>query len=342
MSNELQKSLAERAKEFLQLEGEHSFFELAEFLREARNATHPDKFQSQDLKEKAEARFKSAQALLDEFERQMELDRFNLKPSELAIYKPFYDAVQLQSELDKTKKELEDTKYELKSEREVNSDLNKQLATKQDESLRAEIQHLQSIYKPSTRKYASIGLAIVLSGALAVMTQMEKVSGILEKYSPFGKQYISLGLFVCLVFFLVAMLRKMWEREYIKRKSEEVCSPKYADEFMAYLKPRRSSDAAILEFSEVEVFDFISGRNYWFKKVSRLVGFQIFRPETVNGLKDILIHNLLSKKLVSVSKAEMMQRYFTISSTRTDMFWYREYVKEREKNQKAPSVDDDD
>lgn len=72
------------------------------------------------------------------------------------------------------------------------------------------------------------------------------------------------------------------------------------------------------------------------------MGFQIFRPETVNGLKDILIHNLLNKKLVSVSKAEMMQRYFTISSTRTDMFWYREYVKEREKNQKAPSVDDDD
>jgi hypothetical protein len=50
----------------------------------------------------------------------------------------------------------------------------------------------------------------------------------------------------------------------------------------------------------------------------------------------------LNKKLVTVSKAEMMQRYFTISSTRTDMFWYREYVKEREKNQKASSVDDDD
>jgi ABC-type siderophore export system fused ATPase/permease subunit len=171
--------------------------------------------------------------LLDEFEKQMELDRFNLKPSELAIYKPFYDAVQVQSELDKTKRELEDTKYELKTEREANSDLNKQLVTKQDESLRAEIQHLQSIYKPSTRKYASIGLAIVLSGALGVMTQMAKVSGILEKYSPFGKQYISLGLFICLLFFLVAMLRKLWEREYIKRKSEEVCSPKYADEFMA-------------------------------------------------------------------------------------------------------------
>jgi hypothetical protein len=59
MSNELQKSLAERAKEFLQLEGEHSLFELAEFLRQARNATHPDKFQSQDLKEKAESPFQS-------------------------------------------------------------------------------------------------------------------------------------------------------------------------------------------------------------------------------------------------------------------------------------------
>jgi hypothetical protein len=110
---------------------------------------------------------------------------------------------------------------------------------------------------------------------------------------------------------------------------------------MAYLK-LRSSDAAILEFSEVEVFDFVSGRNHWFKKISRLAGFQIFRPETANGLKDILIHNLLNKKLINVSKAEMMQRYFTISSTRTDMYWYEQFRKEREKNQKTQPAENDD
>ncbi len=188
MANEIQKNLTQRAKELLQTDEEHSLFELTELLRQFRNETHPDKFQGQELKTKAEARFKDAQSLLDELEKQLEVDRFNRKPSELAVYKPLYDVVQIQSELDKTKKMLEETKKEfedkkdeLKSARENNEDLSKQLQTKQDDSLRAEIQHLQSIYRPSRRKYASVGLAIVLSGAFAVMTQMERGSRAFSK-----------------------------------------------------------------------------------------------------------------------------------------------------------------
>jgi hypothetical protein len=67
------------------------------------------------------------------------------------------------------------------------------------------------------------------------------------------------------------------------------------------------------------------------------LGFQIFRRETVNRLKDIFIHNLLNKKLVDVSRAEKMQRFFTISSTRASHLWYHEYMLEKEK-QKAASA----
>jgi hypothetical protein len=335
MSNELQKSLPKRAKDFLQVEGEHSLFELAELLRQFRNDTHPDRYQDQELKKQAESRFKDAQALLDEFDKHMEVERFNRKPTELTLYKPLYDAVKLQSDLDKTKKELEDTKYELASERESRDALTKELQTKKDDSLNNEIQHLQSIYRPSTRKYASIGLAILLSGALGVMSQMEKVSGVLEKYSPFGKQYISTGLFICLVLFLAAMLRKIWEREYIKRKSEEVCSPKCAGGFMEYLRVTRASDAPIVEFSEVEAFEFIAGDKQRLKSVVTFLGFQIFRRETVNRLKDIFIHSLLNKKLVEISRAEKMQRYFSISSSRASYLWYHEYMLEQEKKKAA-------
>src|SRR5947209_2015213 len=93
------------------------------------------------------------------------------------------------------KRELKDTNYELDNERENNDDLRKQLQQKNADSLSTEIQYLQSLYRPTTREFASIGLAIILSGALGVMTQMEKVSVILEKYSPFAKHYISTGLF---------------------------------------------------------------------------------------------------------------------------------------------------
>lgn len=332
MSDELQKSLRQRAKEFLQIEDEHSLFELAELLRQFRNETHPDRFQDEDLKSKAESRFKSAQTLLDELEKQVEVEHFNRKPTELALYKPLYDAVQLQNEVDKTKRALEEARNELKNERVVSDALRQELQTKTDDSLRAEIEHLQSLYKPSTRKYASIGLGILLSGALGVMTQMEKVSSILAKYSPFGKQYISTGLFICLLFLLVVMVRKLWESEYIKRKSEEVCSPKYANDFIGYLSVKRSSDKDVVEFSEIEVFEFTLGGRQWYKKLAALLGIQIFGPETINRLKDIFIHNSLNKKLVSVSRAEMMQRYFTVQSSKSDLYWYHRYTEERDKN----------
>ena len=240
MSNEIQKSLTERIKDFLQLDGEHSLLELTGLLRDFRNDTHPDRFQDVELKRKAEERVKDAHALLDEIEKQLEVEQFNRKPTELALYKPLYDAVKLRSKLDKTEAELEDVKTNLASEQERNQGLTQELQKKNDDSLNSEIAHLQSIYRPSTRKYASIGMAIILSGALGVMSQMERVSGILDKYSPFGKQYTSTGLFICLLLFLAEILRKMWEREYIKRKSEEVCSPKCAGDFMEYLKVKRS------------------------------------------------------------------------------------------------------
>lgn len=338
MGNEIQKNLSQRAKELLQTDEEHSLFELAELLQKYRNETHPDNFQDQELKTKAEARFKDAQSLLEELEKQLEIDRFNRKPSELAVYKPLHDVVQLQSDLYKTKRDLEDTKEILKTERENVEDLRIQLQTKQDDSLRSEIEHLQSLYKPSTRKYASIGLAIVLSGAFSVMTQMEKVTGVLEKYSPFEKYYVSTGLFIWLIFFLVMLFRKLWESEYIQSKSEGVCSPKYAADFLEHLKKKRSSEEEITEFSEVEVFDFITGGKHVFKKLVSWLGFRIYSPETINRLKDIFIHNLLNKKLIHVSRAEMMQRHFIVLSSKSELYWYHEYTKEKEKNLKASTA----
>lgn len=334
MSNELQKGLPERIKDFLQLEGEHSLLELAGHLREFRNGTHPDRFQDEDLKRKAEARVKDAHALLDEIEKHLEVEQFNRKPTEMTLYKSLYDAVQLQSKLDKADKELEDTKRELTSEREQSEKLTMELAIKKDDSLNADIKHLQSIYRPSTRKYASIGLAILLTGALGVMWQMERVSSILEAHSPFGKKFIGTGLFICLVLFLAEMLRKMWESGYIKRKSEEMCSPKCAQDFMQYLEKRTSSLSSDATFSEVDAFDFITGNNQHLKSLISYLGFHIFRRDTTNRLKDIFIHSLLNKKLIEFSNAEKLQRHFKITNAKDESeYWRDKWWEERTKNE---------
>jgi hypothetical protein len=85
-------------------------------------------------------------------------------------------------------------------------------------------------------------------------------------------------------------------------------------------------EISIAEFSEVEVFNFISGRKNRLKQFASFLGFRIHGRDTIALLSDIFIHNLLNRKLVHVSKAENMQRYFTIAcSSRPDMYWYNKY-----------------
>ena len=329
MADEAQKNLVQRAKDLLQIDGECSIFELNDHLREYRNEKHPDKFQDDELKKKAEVCFKEAQSLLDEFEKQIQLDRFNRKPAEMVVYKPLYDAVQLRNDLDKLKKETEALQGELKSEQETNADLRKKLVEKEDSSLKQEIEHLKSLYKPSAQKYASLGLGIVLTGALAVMSQMEAVSDVVKKYSPFGEKYTSTTLFVCLLLFLAVTLRKLWEHGYIRWKSEAVCSPRYAACFMEFLK--HTKDEPIMDFSEIESFNFIAGNPHPLKRFTRMFGFKIFREDTISQLNEIFLHNMLNKRLIEISRASGFQRLFSIRSERSTYEVYREYFEKKAK-----------
>lgn len=332
MNKELEKTLAERVKEYLQLDKEHSLFELAAMLREHRNNMHPDKFQDETLKVQAEARFKDANALLEELDRQLEVERLNAKPAALMLYKPMYEAVELQRKLEKCQGELEETKSELAAALEQNEALSQELHAKRNDALEKEIEHLRATYSPSPQSYASIGLGILMTGTLGILSKMESVSNLLEKYAPFDKQYISKALFFFMLLFLVEMLRKLWERSYIRRKSVEVCSPKSAEEFVEYLRKKQAPNAPLLDFSEIDVFDFIAGERPKLRQFASLLGFSILTRETINRLKDIFIHSALNKKLIEVSRAEAMQRYFKILSTRPDYLWYHEYITNQEKS----------
>jgi hypothetical protein len=339
MNEHIQQNAVQRAKNLLQIEGEMTSYELLEKLREYRTEIHPDRFTEDGAKKEAEAKFKEGESLIDELQKQTEVEHARRKPSEMILYKSLHDSLQIQSELANTKKKLGETEKALNEIRDNNLELQKQLEEKKDESLKSEIENLQSLYKPSTREYASISIGIVLTGSLAVMSQMEKVSTVLKSHSPFGEKYIGTILFVCLVAFLFTMMRKLWEQGYIKRKSEEVCSPKCAADFMAYLEKENYLKGPALEFSEVESFQYLAGRTNWRKRFVTRIGFQCFRPETVNRLKNVFIHNLLIKKLIAFSRAEKMQRYFSIESQRKNYEWYHELMMEQQKKRSAASTD---
>ena len=102
---------------------------------------------------------------------------------------------------------------------------------------------------------------------------------------------------------------------------------------MGYLTQQAHKCASDLRsFTEVDVCEFIAGRKHWFKRLVGYFGLQIFKPATINRLKDIFIHNLLNKKLIQISNAEMMQRRFGIVTERgLDEFWRDMYFKEMTK-----------
>ena len=104
----------------------------------------------------------------------------------------------------------------------------------------------------------------------------------------------------------------------------------------AYLSKTHPENETIDGFSEVEAFDFIFGKNHWIKTLGLELGFRVFGRETINRLKDIFLHNLMNKKLIKISEAQKMQRYFKIVSTEDrSHYWYKRFTEEREKNRDA-------
>ena len=331
MDNELRNDFRSRAKQFLQIDGNPSLIELSKLLRQYRNATHPDRFQDVELKQKADARFKDAQTLLDETEKEIESEFFDRKPSELAVYKPVYDDFQIESRLDRTKKELESVRLELRNERESKHRLIKKVQQRKDESLDEEIYRFHADFRLSNRRYASMGMALALTGLLTAMTQMDQASGILEGFSPVMQGAIITFLVACLVLIFTTIVRQIWETDYIKQKSDEVLSPKCADEFMDYLSQERALSAPI-EFSEVEAFDFIAVKKHRINKWVANLGFRTFSAQTAGRLNKIFLHNLLNKKLAEISRVDRMQCFFKINSTTPgDVYWYRKYLELKEK-----------
>lgn len=340
MATDLQRSPLDRARELLGCDEEVPLFALLDQLRAARNESHPDKFLDESVKEEAEEKFKELQLLLQEIERLADLDRLNRKPSELTLYRPLYDALTLHRELDAAKLEARSLRAELQKEREDRAvdqeqlrNLEALLSKKDDEQLASEIKHLQKIYRPSARGFASVGLAVLFAGIVGTATQVERVSSILEKYSPFDGVYIRTGVFILLLVLLLGVGRKLLESGYIERRSEEICSPRLAEDFLATLSEGTDPSSPVREFSEVQAFRFIAGKTTWWRRLSVLVGFSIFREQTSNRLKDIFIHTLLNKRLIEFSRAERMQRHFRIANTASTDFWYEQYRKERDKNE---------
>lgn len=90
MSTSIQKSILQRARDFLQTADTVSATELYTQLEQYRNEIYPDRFIDDETKKNVEQRFAEAQNLLTELFHFIQAEAGNKNPTEMVRYKPIY------------------------------------------------------------------------------------------------------------------------------------------------------------------------------------------------------------------------------------------------------------
>jgi hypothetical protein len=317
MSTAIQKSILQRVRDFLGINGELSATELHRELRGYLTEIQPDRFSDDAAKKAAESKFNEAEQLLAELFQFIQNEATQKSPSELCLFKPVYDGVFLQHALDASKKEIKDLKIQLERKEDEIGQLKTSLKKTEDEKFESERKRIEKMYKPSATKWASLGIMFALSVLAAAMTKVKDVSEFILQYSPFPQNFMNTTIFMILIVMVILTLKQYVENLVLRRKLEDICSARFTVDFVDYLARLDSAEAEKPKrFTEANVFDFISGKRSRWKAFLGHVGFRIFQTRTDESLKNCFINHLLKKELVQVSHADGLDRFFTINRTR--------------------------
>ena len=313
MSQELQKNPVERAKDLLNIKGEIKSHDIYKKLREYRNNIHPDRFQDEKQKSQAEEKFKEIQTLISELAAHVQQEELTATPSDLTVYKPFYDNVYFQQRLDQSQERIEQLELQLKFLREKNQSLSKELEAKVDKTLLQEMKEIEGNYKISYKNLKPIGAIFLLTSLVAIMSKIEEVSIFIGKYAPVSQHTIDVSLFIIFSFLLFLVVKQVVEYKLFSFSVSRHCSSKSTADFMEFLADRYNSEVEdIKTFSEKDAFDYIAGKSSRWKRGLAYLGVRLFHSDTCDNIKKYFINNLLHKKLIEVAEAKNLDRLFKI------------------------------
>ena len=323
MDKQIDKSIIQRTKDALQIVDELSSIELLKIIKDYRKKFHPDRFTDKNAREKADEKFKYFGGLIDELKQYIENEKLQRGAKELALFEPLYNNVYLQNKLDEAKEKIEDLNGKIDALNRENKELSISLEKKRNKALEEENDLLKQLYKPSNQKLASLGILFLLSSSFAVMSKIEEVSSLIKKYSPFPEMLLNNIIFGLFIFMLLLVVKQYFENRIISLKVSEVCSPKFSNEFWAYLNAIKEwEEDKTKDFTEEDVFYFIHSKNSKFKKILATLGFRLCQVETSDRLKNFVINTLLNKKLIEISFAKGLDRTFTIKEGRKKYYYF--------------------
>ncbi|MGV8843578.1 MAG: hypothetical protein ACOH2I_10150 [Pseudomonas sp.] len=324
MDKFLNKSVIQKVKDLLQIQGEFSSIELLKFLKEYRARLHPDKFSDEGASKEAEEKFKEIGLIIEELNIYVQNEQLHRSASDLALFEPLYENVSLQEKLDEALDKVKTLEEKIISLSEGENRLQDAVNKKQNDALTKENNDLNNLYKPSRSKITSLGIMFLMSTSFAIMLKIEEVSILLKKYSPISEDIVNNLIFGIFAFMLFIVVKQYLENKYFTMKVGEVCSPKFSMEFANFLRENKEyEEDKQKHFTESDVFQFIHGPGSKWKKYLSILGLSLFSIETSDKLKNFVINGLLNKKLIANSHAKGLDRVFLIKDT--SRYFYGEY-----------------
>jgi hypothetical protein len=287
--------------------------ELLSLLRKARKQKHPDKFQDATAKKTAEEEFKLMSELIAGLDQSVQVQHAKLKPQEIIVFQRSHQLVEAEKAVDDLEQEIADLKRSNEHKADVIDRLEKKLAEKAKTELAAEDEALRKQYRPKKGELFTAGVLIALSLLVPLFSKIEEVSTWIGRYSPFPASYISNAVFMAFLAALAMALKKIFEAHYIGQRADQVCSPYFAQRFLAYVASQRSNEKTAY-FTESEANFFISIEPTKLTRALGKYGFKGTSEQANSRLTTLFINTLLEKKLISISHAENLDRRFSICS----------------------------
>lgn len=313
--------IVSNVQKFLGIEDGVSPEILYDQLYEYRNTLHPDRYQSDEQKDKAEERFKEASSLLQKLQSFIEQQSILKPPSELIPLKEKHDLIQARQKIIEKEDQISSLKtkiYLLGCEIEKLKEQNRRLVSRKIVKLHEELRH---IYEPKTSSRWGAAISLLLSTGYAISTQFSGIADLLKKYSPIGKTYIDTMVFFLIVLTVVILAKRFVEMRIADNLSEKVISLIFIRSFYEeFIRDEKGK-----EFHEFEVDTYIRRwllpSNRVMRILCRLIS-RIFSESTINNLKDQFISNLLEKQLVIIGDAKDLGRTFSVA----DRYSYQRFI----------------
>lgn len=313
---ELEINIPQQVKDYLQIKQDILAKDLYVFLQDYRNRLHPDLYSSNDfvLQHTVTEKFKEANSLLTKLGTYIERESLNdqLNETNIDLYKKNNELPDIKTVLDLISKEneiknLKSSNFLLEYDK---KNLITELNALKDNSMQERTKELLEMFTPTKKGLISYSLIFILTIIFGVLTKIESISLIINKYWIFGENSFKILNLAVFIITPILYFIQLGKEKYVNNLAKKISTPYFINIFLNYLTndisqlKREFSDLDIYLFLEKELFT----QNFFMKTMRKYFLFN--KDVLIDKLKDIFIYNLLKKQYITASESGELMQYF--------------------------------